>query len=677
MNNHKSSLFYGYVLPFVLIALSIAFAYSGTLSAPMVLDDIRTIVDNPAVQDPANFTQPSALAKPRPLTDLTFALNYTLDGTNPDGYRLVNIFIHILNSFLVYLLILFALSTIKPPSANSSKSKRMAGNVWGLRCAALAGALFFALHPLQTMAVTYIAQRYTSLAAFFALACIGFYILARQRFKHVSPAGPAAWIFFALAILSAVLAFLSKQNTAMLPGLILLTEISLFSRTRINRSNLILLLVIFCGLFGFFVLYNSGVATGFTGFGEFWDNFWRRLAETREVSRWDYLCTQFGVVARYLIMTVFPAGQNIDHLHPFVSGFWDGLTPVYFLVLLMLLSFALFSVRKRPLITLSIIWIFVSLSVESSIIPIRDAMFEQRMYLPMFGAALLFSYLVYLAAARVRPVLIVYTAAALIVIVMAWATTQRNELWQDPVALWTDSVEKQPGNDRAWNNLAQAEMEKENFETAHEYLLKALEINPDNVRAAGNKGYILYLQGKNKQALPLLKKAAQSFPRSADFQYNYGVILSAAGQSSQAIQQYQATLKLRPEHLQARMNLGVELARTGNFKEAARHMEKVLDQDRENFSLLRNLGILYFQLDRMGKAQEYMQRALGIKPRSPDILTYLGMIHYNQGEYSMAMDRLVQTMNINPNNPAAREYIQKTQKAMLQEKLQDIPGENN
>lgn len=664
MNNHNFSRFYGYVLPFLLLAVSIVFVYYGSLSAPMVLDDIRTIVDNPAIQDPANFTKPSALVRPRPLTDLTYALNYALDGTNPDGYRLVNIFIHILNSFLVYLLALFALTTIQAPSPDSSKNSPGAGNIWWIRSAALSGALFFALHPLQTMAVTYIAQRYTSLAAFFVLASVGFYILARLNFKKISSPGPAAWIFLALAFLSAVLAFLSKQNAAMLPGLILLTEFTLFSRIRLNWSKLVIILLVFFGFFGLFILYNSGALGVFSDSNGFWDNFWRRLAETREVSRWEYLCTQFGVVVRYLFMAVFPAGQNIDHMYPFVSGFWDGLTPVYFTVLILLLAFAAFSIRKRPLVTLGIMWIFVSLSVESSIIPIRDAMFEQRMYLPMFGVALIFSYLVHSAATRVRPVFIIYASAALIIIVLAWATTQRNELWQDPVALWTDSVEKQPFNDRAWNNLAGAEMEKENFETARMHLLKALEINPDNVRAGGNLGYILHLQGNNQQALPLLKKAAQSFPRSADFQYNYGVILSALGQSSQAIQQYHATLKLRPEHLQARMNLGVELARTGNLEEAFRHMEKGLAEDRENLSLLRNLGIIHFRLGRMEKAQEYMQRALEISPRSPDILTYLGMIHYHLGEYSLAMDSLVETMNINPNNPAAREYIHKTLEAM-------------
>jgi len=108
-------------------------------------------------------------------------MNYQTGGMEPFGYHLINLIIHIVNSLLVYGVILYSARKFQPDGG---------GGYWP----ALFGALIFALHPIQTQAVSYIAQRAASLAATFYLAGLLFYIRAkwrRPKFIILSPGYPA------------------------------------------------------------------------------------------------------------------------------------------------------------------------------------------------------------------------------------------------------------------------------------------------------------------------------------------------------------------------------------------------------------------------------------------------------------------------------------------------------
>ena len=676
-----------YLAPFIIILFSILCAFLPAFDAPLVLDDISTIVDKPFIQEVDNFFVPEVLTRPRPLADFSFALNYALHGQEPFGYHLVNVSIHFFNSCLVYLVVSWFLARVfrSTPSASPENSLGYKNKEQFWVCVgALTAALFFALHPLQTMGVTYIAQRYTSLAAFFCLLSVALYIAARNMFeprskqlgsendaheiqthnRHYGYQVIAASLLIACALFAGVLAFLSKQNAVMLPGLILLVEILVFTRSRTNRIRVLAVACGFIVVFSVAVLYIQGIFDQGFQLGQMLSHISHQSMETRQVSRWVYLCTQFGVIVRYMAMTVVPVGQNIDHMHPFVSGFFDGFTPLYFLVLLAFVVFAAVLVRRRPLISLGIGWMFVALSVESGIIPIRDAMFEHRMYLPLFGPSLIFGYLVYLVGTKVQRPLLVLPAAACILLLLGGLTYARNQLWQNPVALWSDSVAKNPENDRAWNNLGKSELERGNIDQAEEYFQKALEINPDHPRAKGNLGYILYTRQEYEKALPYMRQAAYALPRSADFQYNLGVLYSELGKSKEAATYYRKALRLRPEYHQARRNLGVELARQGKLQEAAKTLDKVLEHEPENLQVLKNLSLIRLRSGQFSLAEDLLRRALEIRPKSPGLLTYLGIVLYEQGDYLQSRQQLMKALNLNSNNSLAKQYIIKAQQGM-------------
>ena len=142
--------------------------YSNSLNSSFQFDDKINIVDNPFIRDLGNLWPPSGR---RWFGLLTFSINYTLGGLNPFGYHLVNICIHILTACSVYF---FVLLTFKTPFFRNLRDPLLPVS-W----LAFAGALLFATHPIQTQAITYIVQRFASLAALLFMLSINFYLLAR------------------------------------------------------------------------------------------------------------------------------------------------------------------------------------------------------------------------------------------------------------------------------------------------------------------------------------------------------------------------------------------------------------------------------------------------------------------------------------------------------------------
>jgi hypothetical protein len=184
----------------VLIAAVALLAYSNTFNASFHFDDNINIVETPIIKDAGYFFAPSKAAGfskyaafiRRYVGYLTFALNYNLHGLDVTGYHVTNLAIHIVNAFLVYLIVLL---TFRTPRMKDSRAAAGAGYI------ALLSALLFVSHPVQTQAVTYIIQRFASLAACFYLASLTCYITARLSAKSTPRLS-----FYVLSFLFAVLA---------------------------------------------------------------------------------------------------------------------------------------------------------------------------------------------------------------------------------------------------------------------------------------------------------------------------------------------------------------------------------------------------------------------------------------------------------------------------------------
>ncbi len=217
---------------FLLIAVAGLICYSNTFTVPFQFDDVWNIAENRIIQNLENFTVNFTGYQYNPrrfIGYLTFALNYKIGALNAAGYHAVNLVIHLLNAFLVYYLASLTLRSrfYAPDTMRSAQ------------LVPLFSALFFVAHPIQTQAVTYIVQRFTSLATMFYLLSVVLYVKGRQsamRIEHGASAnslngkssvryapGP---LLYALCSLSfAVLAMRTKEMAYTLPAVIILYEI--------------------------------------------------------------------------------------------------------------------------------------------------------------------------------------------------------------------------------------------------------------------------------------------------------------------------------------------------------------------------------------------------------------------------------------------------------------------
>ena len=166
--------------------------YSNTFQAPFYFDDFRQIVNNFAFRPPFSIERIWQPLPSRLIANISFAMQYSFTGTAPWGFHLVNLLIHLLSSLAVFETTRCILRT--PAIEHEIPAPQQ--NLF-----AFFTALFFAVHPLQTEAITYIVQRYTSLATLFYITALLMYLKA--RLEHPK--------FYVLALFFTILAALSRS----------------------------------------------------------------------------------------------------------------------------------------------------------------------------------------------------------------------------------------------------------------------------------------------------------------------------------------------------------------------------------------------------------------------------------------------------------------------------------
>ena len=486
------------VLHLILISLLGLIAYSNTFNAPFQWNDRYYISQNPIIQDLDNFIDLREAGKfkfydmlrNRYVGYLTFALNYRLHGLDVTGYHIFNFFIHIANAILIYF---FVVMTFKTPPFKD--------NILGTysRHIALCSSFFFVAHPIQTEAVTYIFQRLASLAAFFYLLSLVLYIkwrfLSELRFNKGGHEGifEKRNVLYLLALLSAVLAMKTKENAFTLPIMITLYELFFFNGPIIKRRMLFLVPLLLTSLI-VPLTHSGGAEVAARGF--------------RGISRWDYLFTQFRVIVTYIRLLILPVGQNIYHDYPVFDSF---LKPPVLMSFMFLLSIAgcgaymFWRSMDKPhfrLFSFGIFWFFITLSVESSIIPIPMLMNEYRVYLPSVGAFLVISLLAaaLLANLKTRLRVIAIFIAVIIPLLLVAVTHTRNDLWRSETSLWEDAVSKSPNNALSHLALGNAYMRSGRLQDALKELTRAVDLDPYCLGAYLSRGTVYLFMEQSELA---------------------------------------------------------------------------------------------------------------------------------------------------------------------------------
>jgi tetratricopeptide (TPR) repeat protein len=545
-------------------------AYANTLDVPFQWDGVTRIAENAFVRNIEYFLHPGeadtqeygkAVIR-RYVGYLTFALNYRVHGKSVAGYHAVNLAIHLGNALLLYFFVLVSFRT--PVLSGGRLSGRSS-------LAALGAALVFVAHPLQTEAVVYIFQRFASLVSFFFLLSVTAY----AKFR-LSGAGPGRRAWYALSVLSACCAMLTKENAFTLPVAILLYEGFFFRGDRMKR---VLPLVPLMGTLLIVPALYLTSGGGDTATGALVS------AGYAELSRGEYLFTQFRVIVTYARLLLLPVNQNIDYDYPLQGALFE---PEVILSLLGILAaglgaFLLFrrSVREPALrfVSYGIIWFFLTLAVESSVIPIPMLMNEYRVYLPSAGLFAAFVTAVVLLSGTMRRAYgraLVILVIGVLPLLLAGATYARNSRWETRISLWEDTVAKSPMRARAHNNLGRSYEAAGRLEEAGKEFERAVSLFPEYAEARNNLGIAHLRSGAVNEAVEQFKKALELKPDYPEARSNLGNAFMQRGQTTRAIREYRAALRLKPDYPDGHFNLGLAYLAAGSADAARRSFSEAL-----------------------------------------------------------------------------------------------------
>jgi tetratricopeptide (TPR) repeat protein len=649
----------------MVIALAALAAYSDSLRAPFVFDDGPATLDNASIR--TLWSVWGALSPPagttvagRPIANLTLAVNFALSGTNVWSYHALNLLVHILGGVTLFGILR---RTLRRPALGG----RFARDAFPL---ALAAALLWTLHPLQTEAVTYVVQRVESLAGLFYLLTLYCFL------RSVESTRPLRWQVCAVA--ACLLGMGTKEVVVTAPLLVLLYDRAFVAGTfrmawRQRRGLYVGLAATWLPLTFLMASagWSRGGSAGFTG----------------NIPPGAYWLTQFEAVTRYLRLSVWPHPLVFDYGTFLVQG--PGDAAPYALFVFALAALALVALWRWPALGFLGAWYFAILA-PTSIVPVAtQTMAEHRMYLPLAAVACLAAAGAYAFAGRrcLAPL-------GALALVLGFLTFERNETYRSGLTLWADTVAKRPENARAHcslglilsgipGKLPQAISEYEaairihpDYSDAHNDLGIALEntpgrlgdaigqfgealrIRPEFAQAHNNLGMALAQTDRAQEAMQEYEAALRIKPDYFEAHGNLGLLLCRAGRSDEGILQLEAALRINPDYAPAHFYLANALVQSGRVPEAIRHYEDALRAQPDFAEASNNYGMVLCRIGRTKEGIEHIEAAIRMQPDFVQAHFARGVALLQTGRRDEAIAEYERVLQLRPNDPSALRMLE-------------------
>ncbi len=606
---------------FTFFSLLIFAIYSNTFYASWQFDDRPNILNNYHLHinslkpdklintfftDPRN---PEELSdRPyRPVSYVTFAVNWYFGQDHVVGYHVVNTVIHVFNAFFLFL---FILNLLKTPNLRNY----CPGNPFLI--AFFASALW-AANPIQTQAVTYIVQRMTQLAALFYL--LGMLAYLKARF-NARPVRRVAWL--TLCLIFYLLGVNSKPNAAMMPMAILLLEMTFFQDLSDGavKKKIIFFAAAIAGiiiLMGSVVFLRGEPVT-----------FFSDLYATRTFTLLERLLTQPRIILFYLSQIFYPLPGRLSIAHDVVmsSSFFNSwTTPASFLIIFGLILFSVCQIQTRPILSFSILFFFLNQAIESSIIPL-ELIFEHRNYLPslflFLPVACAFDYL--MAACKHKNRILYFAPIGLLLALLCFfsvGTYIRNHAWKNEISLWMDAATKAPQDARVLNNLAirmawgDASHHPLRYDMALQLLETALDKNMPTVYFKadiyGNMALIHFYKKQNHQTgLQFFDKALEIYPDNFKIRRDLVNALINNKSFDEALRHTNVLISKNSENGIHQALKGHILLWKGEYEHALSCFQKAYDLVWDKISVIFNMSVALSLSGRHEKAEALLRRAI-------------------------------------------------------------------
>lgn len=622
------------------IIVATTLVYANTFQVPFFFDDGINIIENPSIRGvPSVFsafvpTAETGIAG-RPLINFTLALNYAISGLAPWSYHLFNLLIHVFAALTLFGILRKTFAGSVFPESVRSYATPMA----------FVSALIWAIHPLQTQAVTYTIQRCESFMGLCFFLVFYFAIRGWQSEKQTT------WH------LAAVFAFLAgvgaKEVIIVAPVLLFYYDCLFMNHSPIaalKRSRLLYTALAVGIMFMVAIVIAGGTMS--------------TMAGPEVYSAYDYWRTQPQVVLHYIRLAFWPSPLSIDYDWPVAS--WSAAWPACLLFMsFVILTF--WSILKRSLLSFPAVW-FLLILAPTTVVHLPDLAFEHRMYLSLAAIVvpavlLVFQannvFMIRLSAQRGRSLAgsqrWIWYFFILMSLSLCVLTSFRNWDYRSKISIWQDAALKYPRNSRAHTNLGQALLEKGHYKSALSTLNAAMRIEKE--KAA------LYV----KTAIPLGKmddlyrQYLSSRGVYVEIENNLGIIYARQGDLESALPHFHAALTVAPNHVAALTNTGLIYIMQSRVPEATEAFEKAITAGPNSVKAYVNMGALLRQSGKPIEAIKFLNTALHLAPNHVKANYHMGMAPFELNQDDEAISYLQKASRLDPDFKIAREALRSVQ----------------
>jgi len=559
-----------YAFFFISLLILLLAVYGNSFHGEWHFDDIPNIVENPNVHlknlslkgiyNAFHFRGDLI----RPVSYLSLAINYYFGGLETFGYHLINFIIHYVTAIFLFL---FIFNTLRLPLLRDRYGERA-------YAISILATVFWAINPVQVLAVSYVVQRMASMAGMFYIAAMYFYLKGRTAEGLKNRA-----FFFLCFTVAMLLAFGSKETAAMLPVSIFIYDLFLIQGAERDtvRKNLKFAFIPFAVVI---ILANS-----YLDLSSILDDY-----RVRSYTLGERLLTEPRVIIFYISLLLYPLHSRLTTLHDFgisksMIDPWTTLPAI--LILALSAGYALTVARRRPLISFCILFFLLNHLIEGSFIPV-ELIYEHRNYIPSMlffvpVAIFILKMLDYFAYKKAIRGLLVFSV---IFVLFAEGHTvyMRNEVLKTDMGLWIDNILKYPKLSRPHNNLGihytrQGLREAGMGEFIEASILKNYENLTIEARTEINMGNFYLNEGQDDMALTHYRKAMWISPTNAQPYAGIAQINLRRGDTGKAYEYIRKALKINPRAAEYRELFSLILLRQGSNRNAAIEASMVLQQD--------------------------------------------------------------------------------------------------
>lgn len=477
-----------------------------------------------------------------PLTMLSYSAEYNLFGLNPKPYHAVNLILHILNAFLVFAFI------------------------WMLtkqNFVAFITALLFAIHPMHVESVSWISDRKDLLCSLFFIGAMCAYLMYLKKGGNK---------FYLITLLMFLLALFSKAMAVTLP--IVLFAIDYFMDRKISKKTIIekIPFLVLSLIFGYLSIQSQKASDA--------------LGDMDAISVTDKLLFSSYSIIMYIFKLVSFFDLSAFYNYPLSE---NGKYPMIFYTAPFLLAAFIYLIYKmncnKKVIYFGIAFFLITVALVLQIIPAGNVIMADRYsYLPYIGLFFIIASAINYfitdetKAKWIKPV--VLTGSIIFFGLCSYYSFSRTKVWHDSLALWTDTIKKNPDAALPYSNRAALFLRNRQFENAVSDLNHAILIRPKYVSAHYNRGLALKEMGKFNEAVADFSFVLQNKSRDVVSVYMMrGEANMYAGNALDALNDFTEALKYNPNIAQAYYQRGLILHSVTQYKDAINDYNRALEID--------------------------------------------------------------------------------------------------